>query len=138
MAALTKEVPGRCAGGKRFGGNCSRLGKFHERDKWWCKSHAPSEVRKRDDEWRSRWKRRSDAQTRSWAAKGREREAQRQFIDEALRVAAQEAIRCEQLGVPPSPIAALAAEMLKLQAEARHAAELAHAVYAETRRRKAT
>lgn len=55
---MTEHTPEQCA--KRiFQGfsdwPCSREGKLFEEGKWWCKQHAPSARKKRDDARDARW-----------------------------------------------------------------------------------
>jgi len=45
---------------------CSRNGSYHEEGKWWCKSYAPSEVKKRDDAREKAWEKERKEDKAKW------------------------------------------------------------------------
>lgn len=58
---------------------CSRNGTIKEDNKWWCKSHAPSEVDKRLKERSRKWQKEWDIESKKW-----ELETKRDRLEEKL------------------------------------------------------
>jgi len=45
---------------------CTRNGTFKEEGRWWCKTHAPSEKKRRRDEREAKWDREWDEEQKRW------------------------------------------------------------------------
>ncbi len=55
--------------------SCSRAGKLFEKGQWWCRQHAPSSVKKRDDVRKVKWVAARKIKEENWARRQQEKTA---------------------------------------------------------------